>query len=67
MKKREIFMLKIFIKENTENVININDVYFNKYNFKKLEYETSKKIIKEAGNVGLDEQTYTWDNKEIER
>ena len=46
-------MLKIFIKEDIENVININDVYFNKYTFKKLEYETTKNVVKEIDGVEL--------------
>ena len=46
-------MLKIFIKEDIENVININDVYFNKYTFGKLDYATSKSIIKEIDGVEL--------------
>lgn len=46
-------MLKIYIKTNKENVININDVYFNKYTFGKLDYATSKSIIKEIDGVEL--------------
>lgn len=46
-------MLKIFIRSNKDNVIDINDVYFNKFTFKKLEYETARKIIKEIDGVEL--------------
>lgn len=46
-------MLKMYIKTNKENVININDVYFNKYTFGKLDYATSKSIIKEIDGVEL--------------
>ena len=46
-------MLKVYIKVNKENVININDVYFNKYTFRKLDYKTAKSIIKEIDGVEL--------------
>lgn len=46
-------MLRIFIRKSTENVVNVNDVYFNKYTFRMLDYEKAKEIIKEIDGVEL--------------
>ena len=48
-------MLQVFIRQKGDNVVDINDVYFDKFTFKKLDYFAAKDIISKIDGVELTE------------
>lgn len=48
-------MLNIYLNCNKSNIIELNDVYFNKYTYKLIDYNIAKRIIKEIDDVELTE------------
>lgn len=46
-------MLRMYVRGDKSNVVDVNDVYFNKFTFNKLDYSTASRIIKEIDGVEL--------------
>ncbi|MGN0485589.1 MAG: DUF4869 domain-containing protein [Lachnospiraceae bacterium] len=49
-------MLRLFLNKAVADKVSLNDVYFNKYTFRKLDYTTASKIIQMIDGVQLTDE-----------